>query len=249
MRGNRLLRVPREPSAAGMIVVSGLAGLVVALPVPSPILLLPLAAILLHFFTFDAAFDALRSRATRLLVSVVALNSAPYVVGAALYPSQVLPVIVIGLGIIGLHLYTARRLGLKSPATYITGALVPVLPALTSPALVGGLGTTTLVFWALLSIYSAATAAYVESKLAFRRYSREKPLVLWLPALLGIVACPYTAVALAEPTVKLVANLRDNKLVSAPKEIKRLGLRELIRLFVFVAVLVPILVFCRHGSH
>ncbi len=243
--GIRLLRVPREPSAAGMIMVSGLAGLAIAWPPLSPLLALPLAALLLHFFTFDAAFDALRAGDKKVLALVLALNAAPYAAAALLEgPGPVAVALLAGLGVTGAHVYTARRLGMKNPYTYVTGAAVPVLPALAAPALAGVLDARVLVFWALLTLYSMVTAAYVESRLAFRSFEPRKPLALWLPVFASTLYCPYLAAALAEPTAKLVANTRRNRKVSRPEEIKAMGLRELLRLFAFVALAAPIVALC-----
>ncbi len=80
-----------------------------------------------------------------------------------------------------------------------------------------------LVFWFLLAYYEAIGAAYVETKLAFRKFPKKYPLIAWLPAFLVVLYNPYLVLALIEPTVRLVRNLRDSTYVAKIDDIKRLG--------------------------
>jgi len=243
---SRFLSIPREPSVAGMIVVSGLAGLLVSGLNLGLELLIPLTAILLHFFTFDQAFNSLRAKDYNALLVIVLLNTVPYIAGSLLHGLvQVGAVVAVGLAVIALHIGIARIYGMNNPYTYISGAAIPVLPALAAPSLAASLSPPVVVLWALLTIYSMTTAAYIETRLRFRNYDKKKPLLIWLPALLGAAYCPYTAVAMIEPTVKLAVNIKSNKKVSSSREIKIMGAKELTRLFIFTALLVAILSLCR----
>ena len=241
--------LPREPSVAGMIVFSGLGGLVLAGYRSTAGLAAAIAGILVHLFTFDKGFYAFRFKKYRVLALILALNLAPYFSSLVLYSSwiETLAVLSTGTSIIGFHLYLAKRLGAQNPYVYISGAAIPVLPALSAPLLATGeLAPRSLLFWAILTLYSATTAAYVETRLAFRKYSPKKTVALWLPSFLGALYCPYTLLALAEPTAKLAVNVKKRGFVSKPREIKMLGVKELARLSVFTAILVAVLALCRN---
>ncbi|MCE4620196.1 MAG: hypothetical protein F7C33_04140 [Desulfurococcales archaeon] len=237
----RIIGKPREPSVGGMLVLSWIIGLLLAGSLDTIGVLLAIAGLLLNFFTFDATMDAMRARKAKRWLLLVALNSAPYVAGIAYWGSRVILPILVGLAVLSLHLVLAVRLGWKSPATYIFGASIPVLPELLTPALVSGSARIgAWIAWLLLTFYAVTTAAYVETRLAYRRMDPRVPLVTWLPSLTLVPLCPMLLVAMLEPWFKVASNLRGRRLVGDPQGIRRMGWIELSRLFLF-AFLVALL--------
>jgi len=235
---------PSEPSVAGMLLLSGLGGLVVARP-PLWGAALGLAVLLLHIFTFDPAFNAVRRRDWRRFAVLASVNAAPYLASTA---AGIMPawVLAVAGGLLAGHSLLFARRGPRDPLVYIVGAAVPVLPALALPALAGAVNKYQLLFWLLLTGHSVATAAYVETRLPWRRLNPLLPAVLWAPfAAAGVLAEPVTAVALAEPTVKVIRNLFDRNRVIEPRPeaVKRLGWRELYRLLAFTVLLAASLLY------
>jgi hypothetical protein len=63
----------------------------------------------------------------------------------------------------------------------------------------------------------------VVHRLAFRKFPKKYPLIAWLP-IFGVLSYnPYLIIALIEPTVRLVENLREENYVAKIEDIKRLG--------------------------
>ncbi len=237
----RLVGKPREPSVAGMLVLSGLVGLVMASRLDDVGVIIALSGLALNFLTFDATMDSLRARRTKRWLLLVALNSAPYIAGLAYWGARVLAPVLAGLLVLSVHLLLVTRLGWRSPATYIYGASIPVLPALLVPALASGAAPGRVwIAWLLLSLYAVTTAAYVETRLAYRRMDPRAPLATWLPSLALVPLCPALLIAMIEPWVKVSLNLMGRRLVGDPQGIRRLGWIELSRLFLF-AFLVALL--------
>ena len=239
---------PSEPSVAGMLLVSGLGGLVVARPEPR-LAAAALGLLALHFLTFDPAFNALRGRRLGRFLVLASVNALPYVASLA---AGVMPpwVLLVAGGLLALHASLYVRLGPRSPLVYILGAAIPVLPALALPAAVGAVDRPQLVFWLLLTGHAVATAAYVETKLPWRRLSPAVPVAVWAPvAAVGAVVEPASVVALVEPTVKLLRNLGDENRVIEPRpeNIKRLGWTEMKRLAVFTVLLIAALLLASSG--
>lgn len=135
----------------------------------------------------------------------------------------VVPLAIVGV-IFALHFAFSRAKGWKDPVTYALGNLLPAVPALFAPAVAGKPFTDkVLVFWFLLAYYEAIGAAYVETKLAFRKFPRKYPLIAWIPAFIVVLYNPYLAIALIEPTIRLVRNLKDATYVAKIEDIKKLG--------------------------
>ncbi len=240
----RRLPLPSEPSVAGMLLLSGLGGLVVAQPPPAAAVA-ALGVLMLHMFSFDPAFAAIRARRWSQFVSLTAANAAPYLVSAAVGAMPLWVLLVAGGVLAGHSLLFARR-GPRDPVVYIVGAAVPVLPALVLPALVGYVTRWQLIFWLLLTGHAVATAAYVETRLPWRRLNPLVPAAVWAPFLvIGAAAEPATIVALVEPTVKVARNVfdKDRVIEPRPEEVKRLGWRELYRLLVFTVLLIGSLLY------
>jgi len=229
----RLLSVPREVSAASMLLISGIGGLILARPTLS-YLLLGLSVLAIHFFTFDSAFYALRAGNTGLFLVSVTINVIPYIIVLA-YSKPPLPALgLLGAALLLLvaHLVVEKISGPGSELEYIVGSSIPVLPAATIPSLLGLVNRWVVVYWLLSAIYAVATAAYVEAHLPWRRTGPWLALALFLPSWVLVVTAPYVSVALVEPTISyLLYALRPRKI--APQMIRRLGQRTLARLFLF----------------
>ncbi|WP_297063140.1 hypothetical protein [Thermococcus sp.] len=229
----RVFKVPREPGAGGTIILAMIGGLILS-HADWKGWLIGISVALITFFTFDYAFDSYRSWRMGGMAFALGLNGLAYILPALywfgkgiLEPSTDNP-LLIPLGVIGvlfaLHFTFSRKKGWKNPVTYALGNLLPAVPALFAPAVSGRpFNYDVLVFWFLLAYYEAIGAAYVETKLAFRKFPKKYPLIAWLPAFLVVLYNPYLVLALIEPTVRLVRNLRDSTYVAKIDDIKRLG--------------------------
>ncbi len=221
----KFFRVPREPGAGGTIILAMIGGLILS-GADLRGWLIGLAVALLTFFTFDYAFDSYRAWKLKDMALALGLNGLAYLL-PALYWGTVnellIPLAIVGV-IFTLHFAFSRAKGWKNPVTYALGNLLPAVPALFAPAVAGKPFTDrVLVFWFLLAYYEAIGAAYVETKLAFRKFPRKYPLVAWIPAFIVVLYNPYLAIALIEPTVRLVRNLKDTTYVARIEDIKKLG--------------------------
>ena len=173
----RLLSVPREVSAASMLLISGVGGLVLARPSPG-YFILGLSVLTIHFFTFDLAFYALRARDTGLFLVSVIINVVPYIVVLAYNKPSLLALGLLGAALLLLvaHLVVEKVSGPGSELEYIVGSSIPVLPAATIPSILGLVNRWVAIYWLLLTIYVVATAAYVEGFFGnMRDYSRISP--------------------------------------------------------------------------
>lgn len=229
----RLLSVPREVSAASMLLISGIGGLVLARPSPS-YFILGLSVLAIHFFTFDSAFYALRAGDTRLFLVSVIINVVPYIVVLAYSKPSLLALGFLGAALLLLvaHLVVEKIVGPGSELEYIVGSSIPVLPAATIPSLLGPVNRWVAVYWLLLTIYAVATAAYVEAHLPWRRTSPWLAIALFIPSWILVVTAPYVSVALVEPTISyLLYAFRPKKIT--PQMLRRLGRRTLVRLLLF----------------
>ena len=229
----RLLSVPREVSAASMLLISGIGGLILARSSPS-YFILGLSVLTIHFFTFDAAFYALRARDTELFLASVIINVVPYIVLLAYSKPSLLALGLLGAALLLLvaHLVVEKTAGPGSGLEYIVGSSIPVLPAATIPSLLGLVNRWVVVYWLLLTIYAVATAAYVEAQLPWRRTSPWLALALFLPSWILVVTAPYVSVALIEPTISyLLYAFKPRKIT--PQTLRRLGRRTFVRLLLF----------------
>jgi len=85
--------------------------------------------------------------------------------------------------------------------------------------------------------YHAATAYYVESRLAFRDVKPHVALYVWIPAVaLTAPLWPAALIAAAEPTYKFAANIKRS-IYSRYQDIARMGRQELARGAIFTALL------------
>lgn len=236
MAGLRKL-LPREPSVAGMILLSGIVGLMFSRP-PLPYLFLALLALLTHLVSFDAAFSLARSRRFGRLAAIGAVNTAPYLI-SLLTGGMPLRFLASAGFIMAAYGSMYMLYGPHSAITYIVGASIPVLPALTLSSIAGPPPRPALLFWILLTIYNIATTAYVETLLPWRNMNRLIPLLIWLPApLISAVAEPTTLIAAVEPTVKFALNVPSRlKVNPTAEELRRLGWREMRRLMLYTMLL------------
>ncbi|WP_231855758.1 hypothetical protein [Thermococcus peptonophilus] len=151
-----------------------------------------LAVALVTFFTFDFAFDSYRAWKMSGIALSLGLNVLAYILPAvywfgtdvfrpALDNPLITPLTVV-IVLFTLHLAFSRAKGWKHPVTYALGNLLPAVPALFAPAVSGRPFTDKVfVFWLVLAYYEAIGAAYVETRLAFRKFPKEYPLIAWLP--------------------------------------------------------------------
>ncbi len=226
----RVFRVPREPGAGGTIILAMIGGLILS-HADWRGWLIGIAVSLITFFTFDYAFDSYRAWKLGDMVLALGINGLAYLLPAWYWWRSVenlINVLAIPLGTVAvlfaLHFAFSRKKGWKNPATYALGNLLPAVPVLFAPAVSGrAFSYDVFIFWFLLAYYEAIGAAYVETKLAFRKFPRKYPLIAWLPAFLVVLYNPYLILALIEPTVRLLRNLRDNTYVAKIGDIKRLG--------------------------
>ena len=229
----RLLSVPREVSAASMLLISGIGGLILARP-PLNWALLGLLVLAIHFFTFDSAFYALRAGSTRLFLVSVTINTVPYIIVSVYIRPSLLALGLLGVAalLLAVHLVIERISGPGTEMEYIVGSSIPVLPAATIPSLIGLVNRGVIMYWLLLTIYAVATAAYVEAHLPWRNTSPWLASILFLPAWVLVSIIPYISVALVEPTISyLLYSLRPRKIT--PQEIRKLGRKTFARLLLF----------------
>ncbi len=229
----RVFRVPKEPGAGGTIILSMIGGLILA-HADWRGWVVGITVALVTFFTFDYAFDSYRSWRIGGMVLTLTLNGLAYflpplywfgkdVLRPSLKNPLLIPLVVVVV-LFALHFAFSRTRGWKNPVTYALGNLLPAVPALFAPAVAGKpFGDDVFVFWFLLAYYEAIGAAYVETKLAFRKFPRKYPLIAWLPAFLVLLYNPYLVLALIEPTVRLVLNLGERTYVAKIEDIKKLG--------------------------
>ncbi len=226
----RVFRVPREPGAGGTIILAMIGGLILS-HADWRGWLIGIAVALITFFTFDYAFDSYRAWKLRDMTLALGINGLAYLLPAIYWWRSVknlinvlaIPMCIVAV-LFALHFAFSRKKGWKNPVTYALGNLIPAVPALFAPAVSGRpFNYDVLVFWFLLAYYEAIGGAYVETKLAFRKFPRKYPLIAWLPAFLVVFYNPYLVLALIEPTVRLLRNLRDSTYVAKIDDIKRLG--------------------------
>ncbi|NJF24223.1 hypothetical protein [Thermococcus sp. Bubb.Bath] len=229
----KVFRVPREPGAGGTIILSMAGGLILA-HADWQGWLIGLIVALVTFFTFDFAFDSYRAWKMGGMALSLGLNTLAYILPAFYWfgtdvfrpaldnPLFMPPAVVIVL--FALHFAFSRAKGWKHPVTYALGNLLPAVPALFAPAVSGKpFSDKVFIFWLVLAYYEAIGAAYVETRLAFRKFPKKYPLMAWLP-IFGVLAYnPYLIITLIEPTVRLVKNLREENYVSKIEDIKMLG--------------------------
>ncbi|ASJ02008.1 hypothetical protein A3L09_01380 [Thermococcus profundus] len=229
----RIFKVPREPGAGGTIILSMVGGLILA-HADWRGWLIGLIVAMVTFFTFDFAFDSYRAWNLKGMIAALGINGLAYILPAFYWfgsrifePSTdnppFVPLTVVGI-LFALHFAFSRAKGWKHPVTYALGNLLPAVPALFAPAVSGRpFNDDVFAFWLLLAYYEAIGAAYVETRLAFRKFPKKYPLMAWLP-IFGVLAYnPYLIIALIEPTVRLVKNLREENYVAKIEDIKALG--------------------------
>ena len=223
-------RIPREPGAGGTIILSMVGGLILA-NAGWWGWLIGISVALITFFTFDYAFDSYRAWKLKDMGLALGLNGLAYLPPAlywwrdtaGLFKVLLIPLAVVGV-IFALHFAFSKTKGWKNPVTYALGNLLPAVPALFAPAVSGKpFSYDVFIFWFLLAYYEAIGAAYVETRLAFRKFPRKYPLMAWLPAFTVVLYNPCLVLALIEPTVRLVRNLRDITYVAKIDDIKKLG--------------------------
>ncbi|WP_297416751.1 hypothetical protein [Thermococcus sp.] len=225
-----VFRAPKEPGAGGTIILSMIGGLILSHASWGGWFVGLLVAVV-TFFTFDYAFDSYRSWRIKGMTTALGLNGLAYILPAlywwrsleGLVDVLLIPFVIVGI-IFAFHFTFSRARGWKDPVTYALGNLLPAVPVLFAPAVAGRpFGEDVFIFWLLLAYYEAIGAAYVETKLAFRKFPRKYPLIAWLPAFLVVLYNPYLVLALIEPTIRLTLNLRDNTYAAKMDEIKKLG--------------------------
>ena len=241
-----LFRPPREPSALGIMVFSALVGIATAEQLNAIGTILAIFALLLHVFTFDAAFTAAQLRRKSRLALITILNAVPYIAATVAWHDYTLIVALLAYTpVLAAYLALGLRGMLRTPPGYVAGAALLSYAAILSAALAGNPTRSTLLAFVLMMLYTASTAAYVESRLPIRKTSPLLPLVLWLPApVLAAVEEPVLLLTCIEPSAKLLANTARNTKIDM-KMIKRLGWIEFARLTFFTALLVAVLVLLR----
>ncbi|UXD22289.1 hypothetical protein IPA_03240 [Ignicoccus pacificus DSM 13166] len=223
--------LPQEPSAAGFMIVSFLYMLILT---PLPLYLIPVAMtlLLIHLSTFDETFRRLKI-SPKEAAPYLALNIIPYLV-LPLFVKVNLVVLVIPAIIIFLYLYLFKSR--DNPHAYILGSSIPTLTSFIIIYLSPKVTLTQLVFWYALAIYVSATAAYIESKLPWRKVDPRTALAVWGLSLPVFIFKPCSLIAFIEPTIKFVRNVLNNVKVN-PKELKRFGWKEMSRFMLYSTLL------------
>ncbi|NPA84946.1 MAG: hypothetical protein GXO07_02955 [Crenarchaeota archaeon] len=205
-------------------------------PLPPERLLLASLALLVHLATFDEIFKKLKASPKRVL-PLLGLNALPYALSALIFEVN-LWALAVPAALVAADLYLSRMR--ESPHAYVVGSAIPTATALTVAYFSPEPAPELWLFWYALAVHVIATAAYVESKLPWRSVSPKLGLAIWLFAFPALALEPLLAVAFAEPTVKFLRNaLKDGKV--SPKELKRLGWREMGRFVLYSALLTAIL--------
>ncbi|MCE4607171.1 MAG: hypothetical protein F7B59_07590 [Desulfurococcales archaeon] len=239
---SKYIGIPKEPSAAGFMLVSTIYGLAVAKAGvrewSAGILL-----VLLHMFTFDPILNAARTWDLRDLFYLGIVNALPYFCLLVLGVKTLALSLAVSVVILGSHFLLVNRRKWRDPYVYITGSAIPVLAALNIPvAVTNALRADVFVLWLLSSIYVMATSAYIESVLPYREFDPKVALTLWLPAFIPVLYNIFLVIPIAEPTVKFLVQIKNPKKIKAtPHEIRRLGWREFARFMVYCTLLIIIL--------
>ncbi|ALU12595.1 hypothetical protein EYM_05560 [Ignicoccus islandicus DSM 13165] len=224
------MRKPKEPSVIGFMTLA-----IIGSSIVSGFNIFEFAVaiglLVLHLLTFDEAFGAIRAGSFPL--KLIAINALPYLVLGLWTKAWFL--VFPALFLLS-YLLLAFKRG-NDEITYVLGSSIPILPALVVPLALNKFNDVTVIYWALLTLYAVATAAYVETKLPWRNLNNKVPLLLWSPSYVFIVFEPLLALALVEPTIKFARTAISNSKVH-PKELKKLGWREMGRslLFAFLVV-------------
>jgi len=233
---------PREPSVLGMIILSTLVGLAFSSNVDKWGILMALLGVFINIITFDSTMNSLRTRKYSNWVFLMIINAVPYLVGLIYWKAGIMVPYVVAATILFSHVLLVHRLDWRSPANYIWGASIPVLPGIFVPALSGGsLTWKAWTAWFLLSIYAMSTAAYVETRLAYRKTNPVIPLAVLAPSVVSLIRAPCLIIALLEPFIKVLSNIRGRRVVAGVEEIKRMGRIETLRLYIFAFLMVIIL--------
>jgi hypothetical protein len=232
--------LPREPSAAGIMVL----GLLVAFSkaqMLSPGLVAGSAALLLlHLLCFDAGFAAARGRRLRRLAIIALLNSAPYALilwlrGAAevFVPGLLLAIVVFALAT------TAYLLDPRSPDAYVAGSVIPALAGLAIVSALDSPEPSLLPLWSIFALHVVARTAYTESRLPFRDYNPWISVtVLGVAVVVAAIYKPLLLVALVEPCAMILRNAAKGPYKLQINKLKQYGRRELLAQTVFTALLI-----------
>ena len=226
--------LPQEPSAAGFMLISFLYSLILC-PLSPPLAALALGLFLLHFLTFDVTFMRLKASLRRAL-PFLTLNVVPYLL-LPFFVRTNFWVLLIPAALILSYLYLSKSR--DNPHAYILGSAIPTVTAFTVFFLAPRVEASHLVFWYALAVYVSATAAYIESKLPWRKVSGKTGLLVWTLSLPVLLFKPFSVVAFVEPTVKFVRNAIKVVKID-PREIKKLGWVEMSRFLLYSTLLLII---------
>ncbi len=223
--------IPREPSAAGFMLLSFIFTLILV-HLSLPALALAILLLALHFVSFDEAFYKLK-RSLKLALPIILINLIPYLIIPFFFKVNFI-VLLIPAFILLAYLFLLKSR--DSPHAYVFGSVIPTLTAFIPIYLSDTISLKALLLWYGLAVHVSATAAYIESKLPWRDVSPKTGLLIWLFIIPLILLKPFTAIASIEPSVKFVRNaLKDGKI--KPTELKRLGWVEMTRFVLFGTLL------------
>ena len=228
--------LPREKSVVGILTSSYLLAVATSLPrLALPPLALATLAYLLHLFTFDLVFYA---KSPTQFYTLTALNFLPYLAAAALGWWS-LPAYAVGLLFFVLYAVFMHRGRGRSVEGVVTGtALLSSTILLVKAIVAHQMVLRDYLLYLLFVGYHAATACYVESRLAFRNVKPHVALYIWTPAVaLTAPFWPAALIAAAEPTYKFAANVKKNVKYSHYQDIAKMGWQEMARDAVFTTLL------------
>ena len=232
------MRRPKEPSVIGFMTI-GVTGTSIVSGFSVPDLLIAFALLLIHLFSFDEAFSSLRAK--RFPWKAIAINASPYLILGVLNKASLLLIPFLIFASYFLITLKSKSEELK----YVVGSSIPLLPSIAIPLALGKWNWATWIYWALLTLYAIATAAYVETKLPWRKMDRRVPLVIWLPSYALLPLKPLIVIALIEPTIKFLKAIIDGSTIE-PSRLKEFGWREMARSVAFsILLLVSLTLYIR----
>ena len=188
----------------------------------------------LHLLTFDYTFDAATRRAVTKVAAMMAVNSAPYIAALAVKGPALIPWLAPAAASAAAQLALTAAGKARTIPGVVAGTAMLSSTSIAWSGILGAPPTDPVLY----TLYTVATALYVETRLAFRRVNPLTPLIPWTPAIIyAAYTSPIHLIATAEPTAKLLINAARNTKIREVEKIKRMGKAEAARSLVFTALI------------
>jgi len=247
---SRLFRPPRAPSSIGIIAIALFLALFTQWP-PSAIgLVLSLVAFLSSLFTLQYLFDNSPRPLSPAFISLVIVDSIPYLIGMASDGLRVLIYMVPSIIMFATYILLAVKRRGRETAALVLGSTALAAFFFGFSALMNTLSQFDISVGFLLLIYNAAEVLFVESRLSFRKVGGYVPLIALMPALLVLLFYPwYFLIPMFEPLIKGLRWLKGGHKVNGYNQISRLGRTEAIRYAIFFVMLVLVVLTYEYRFH